>query len=129
MHVSLVRNGVAADSSHVARGETADCTEVTYEIKLDRPPDDVWLSFFYNPPSGTEPRFIHRLTTRKDLVKFWCRGDEVDYAIDELKRLVQLANSAFYEEADCQVPVSHTTQDTGKHRRDREYAERAERML
>jgi len=129
MHVDLVRDEVAADSRRVERGDTPDCIEVAYDVKVAPPPDDVWLSFFYSILKKAEPFALRNLSTRGDRVRFTCRGGEVEYAFEALTRLVTETNSVYYGGRHARPSKELAGTEEEKMARDREFVERAKRLL
>jgi len=96
MHVGLVKDDITADSKRVEHGDTPDCIEITYEVKTAPQPDSIWLSFFHDALENAKPFGLRSFSIKHDRIRFSCRGDEVEYAFEALKRLVAETNSVYY---------------------------------
>ena len=131
MHVRLVKNGIAADSRCVEHGGTPDCIEVTYDVRVSPQPDNIWLSFFYDALKRAESFALRDLMTKANHIRFTCRGDEVEYAFEALKRLFASTNAVYYHREPAVIPGGATMVEDGvkKRERDRAFVERAKQLL
>jgi len=129
MHVNLIKDRLAADSRCVAHGDTPDCVEVTFEVALDKRPNSVWLSMFFDIYKRTEPFAMRHFAVRADRVRFTCRGDEVECAFEALKHLVMQANAVFYDPEDAEATADMVVDRDEKERGDKEFTQRAKRLL
>lgn len=129
MHVRLLEQSVRADSRLVAGGSAPHCVEIDFEVRFDRPPSSVWLSFYEAAERDTETFANRNMRILGDVVLFTCRGDEVEVAFDALKTVVMKANSAFYGDAATGARGSRQDDEESKRSRDREFVERARALL
>ncbi len=129
MHVGLVKDEITAYSKRLKHGDTPDCIEITYEVNTAPQPDSVWLSFFHSALEKAEPFALRNLSTKGDRIRFPCRGDEVEYALEALKRLVTETNAVYYSREPAQSSEDLALAGEEKKALDRELVERAKRFL